>query len=168
MLDVHIVVINAIFGVTMLQTLDKHRHIVHPDILHHQGKGLAERVGGILLEFINHLLDINLARRGLTQIELHVRQDTVAQRHTALLGHTRQKDLHTTRIEQGVLLVVLHIEVIDTQATQRTDTDATNLNPCLQLLRHELGGTIHNVVLNRWQREHQCEYNGAKYQKQKC
>ena len=41
MLDVHIVVINAILGVAMLQTLDKHRHIVHPDILHHQGKGLA-------------------------------------------------------------------------------------------------------------------------------
>ena len=165
MFDVHIVVVDTVARIAVLILLDNKIYILQIDILD------LERKAALLLtllarEAINNLLDIHLALGRLADVEMGICDRTIAKRYALPSVKAREIDLQTTNVEQRVLLIVLDIESIQSQAAQRTQTDAVDLDTGLQKLRQKRGCTVDNEVLNRGQLNEHSEHNRTKYQKQ--
>ena len=166
MLEVHVVVIDTVFGITVLLPLDDEREVVNLYVAYPE----AEIAAALLLlvrEAVHNLLDVHHTLGRLTQIELRIAHLAVTQNDArAVVAQARHVELQTTHIQQRIFLIILDIKPIHTDTSPRAETYAVDRDGGLQLARKVLHGAVHHKVLNRRQRDEQREHDGAKYQKQ--
>lgn len=102
MLEVHVVVIDTVFGITVLLPLDDEREVVNLYVAYPE----AEIAAALLLlvrEAVHNLLDVHHTLWRLTQIELRIAHLAVTQNDArAVVAQARHVELQTPHIQQRI------------------------------------------------------------------